>query len=203
MKILITGCAKSGTTLLARMCTAFDIEVSNSEISLDGLLSLEGDVLGKRSEFTIFGNILSEDELRRQRHKIKDVIVINMYRNGVDVLESFWSSWGVWNPLIWCESVRQSIDYTDLISLNVKYEDLIDNPNRVQYDIQQLTGLSATNLFSEYPDYVPDYCFPSTKKGYVLEPIHKERIGKDFDINKKGIDKDYFNEQMTILGYDK
>jgi len=203
MKIFIVGCAKSGTTLLARMCVAFDIPVVNEEVSIDGLLKIKEDVIGKRSEFTLFGNILPEKEIRRQRELMKDVIVINMYRNGVDVLESFWNGWGVWNPLIWCESIRQSLDHGDLINLNIKYEDLIEDPDKIQEQIQHITGLSSTNLFSEYPSFVPDYCFPSTKRGYTLEPIHNERINKGFNINRDGIDIKYFKKQMNTIGYDK
>lgn len=206
MKIFITGCAKSGTTLLARLMHSFNIPVHSGEISLNDLIKSDiNNIIGKRSEYTIFSNILQAKELNEQKKLIKqnDIKIINMYRNGVDVLESFNRDWGYWNPLIWCESIRQMQDYQDLIMLNVRYEDLVRYPNAIQNLIRVKIQVKPKYKFSEYTEKTPDALFPTDQERYKIRPINGDRIEKTFNVRKDGIDIDYFNKQMGSLGYGK
>jgi len=205
MRIFITGCAKSGTTLLARLMHSFNIPVHSGEISLRDLTKSEvTNIVGKRSEYTIFSNILQRKDINEQKKLIKqkNINVINIYRNGVDVLESFERDWGYWNPLIWCESIRQMQDYQDLIMLNVRYEDLVRYPNAIQNLIRSKIQVKPEYKFSEYTENTPKELFPTNDKRYKIRPINGDRIEKNFNVRKDGIDIDYFNRQMESLGYE-
>lgn len=206
MKIFITSCAKSGSTLLVRLMHSFGIPVHTEEISLLDLCKSDApNIIGKRSEYTIFSNILQREELNNQKKLIKrnQIKVINIYRNGVDVMESFDRDWGYWNPLIWCESIRQMHAYRDLITINVKYEDLVRCPDMVQGVISNRLGIRPNYKFSEYTDKTPETLFPTKQERYKIRPIVSDRIDKTFDVRKDGIDIDYFNRQMESLGYEK
>jgi len=204
MKIFITGCAKSGTTLLARLFNAFDCQVVNEEISLEGLIGIEhnGILVGKRSEYSIFSQILNRKDFVKQKNLLDKVIVINVVRNGGDVFESFEASWGVWNPMIWCTAINEARVNDNLIDITVKYEDLIATPDVVQEMIAETLGLKILCDFTYYPLFVPEHCFKSNNERYLLQEIHNARIGKPFKL-KRGIDIDYFNELMEYCGYDK
>ena len=79
-KIFITGCARSGTTLLARMFHAFeDVSVVENECTLEDFTEYcsanEGHfriIVGKRTERSIFSNVLSEEETQKQLKLIED-----------------------------------------------------------------------------------------------------------------------------------
>lgn len=206
MKIFITGAAKSGTTLLARLMHSFGMPIATEETSLIGLTeSKHKKVVCKRSEYSIFSNILKAQELEAQKQLIRTnhIRVINIYRNGVDVLESFERDWGYWNPLIWCESIRQMHVYSSLITVNVKYEDLVRHPDMVQNYIGGSLGLTPDYKFSQYTEKTPKSLFPTNQDRYKIRPISDSRTGKQFDVRKPGIDIDYFNRQMESLGYER
>ena len=205
-KIFITGAAKSGTTLLARLMNSYGIPVTSEEVSISGLAKSQySNIVSKRSEYTIFSNILKADDLIKQKQLIKknQIKVINIYRNGVDVLESFERDWGYWNPLIWCESIRQMHAYPDLIALNVQYESLVRYPDQMQTLISVALGINPMYKFSEYTQNTPDTLFPTEQERYKVRDISRDSIGKTFDVRKPGIDIDYFNRQMKSLGYDE
>ena len=205
MKIYITGIAKSGTTLLARLFYTFGLPIHVEEIRLIDLCkSEETTLVGKRTEYTLFSNILNRADLSKQIDCIKyyDIKIINIYRNGVDVLESFERDWGYWNPLIWCEGIRQMLVYPELLTCNIQYERLIEEPDVIQKEIADKLGLNILCKFSDYPDYLPEGIFPTEVERYKPRSISNASIGKKFNINKPGIDIDYFNEQMKFLGYD-
>lgn len=206
MKILITGCAKSGTTLLARLMHSFDIPVHTKEIRLKDLcLAKLSNLVGKRNEYTIFSNILNGVDLEHQKQMIikYDIKILNIYRNGVDVMESFENDWQYWNPLIWCESIRQMEEMKDLITTNVSYESLVTEPDLIQSVIATGLGIEPEYKFSESHHKVPMNLFKTNNPRYKSRPIVKDRIGKRFNVRKPGIDIDYFNEKMEVCGYER
>lgn len=206
MKIYITGCAKSGTTLLARLMHSFGLPVHGSEISLhDFCESKAKNLVAKRSEYTIFSNILNGFDLEHQKNMIikHDIKILNMYRNGVDVLESFENDWQYWNPLIWCESIRQMEAMKDLITTNVSYESLVERPNMMQSVIATGLGIIPEYKFTESHHKAPMDLFVTDNPRYKSRPIVMDRIGKSFNVKKPGIDIDYFNEKMENCGYER
>jgi hypothetical protein len=184
---------------------SFGLPIHGNEISIEDFCKSQAkNIVGKRSEYTIFSNILQQKDLIEQKtlikkHKIK---VINIYRNGVDVLESFDNDWGYWNPLIWCESIRQMHAYPDLIVHNVSYEHLVRYPNLVQIALKRKLGLKPLYPFTEYTRKTNTALFPTDQERYKIRDISRDSIGKRFNVRKDGIDIDYFNRQMKSLGYD-
>ena len=96
-KVYITGCARSGTTLLARMFHAFnDTYVINEEVGLNDFIQycyeerdLHSVIVGKRTEYSIFSNILSQDKIEESLNCLvgADIIVINCIRDGRYLIE--------------------------------------------------------------------------------------------------------------------
>ena len=166
-KIFITGCAKSGTTLLLRMCYAFkDTNVmyttgfNGHEMTLQKMLNLEtGDkfMIGKRLPPFILSNS-KEPEFVDQAEWIKkyNIGIINVVRDGRDVVLS---DGKYVKPKRWIDSIEQRSEYRDLIDLEVKYEDLIRKPDLIQEEMKTRFGLESQAKFSDYPEYVPDWVY--------------------------------------------
>jgi len=149
MKFYITGCAKTGTTLLRRLFTAFDLKVYNyDEITLDDFLASDFQV-GKRTAGTLFSNIIPNEE--EQVEKMKGIYIINCTRNKEDTLKSD-NNWV--SPERYDKCLEQAEKYKDLISFHVKYEDLIKNPNKIQDELAQKFNLTIKHKFTDYPDFI-------------------------------------------------
>ena len=114
-KIFITGCAKSGTTLLLRMCYAFrDTEVlyregfDGHELPFDDFVNHKGKekfVIGKRHPPALLSNVLTEELDRQSKEVIKNKIgIVNVVRDGRDVILS---DGNYVKPKRWIESIKQ------------------------------------------------------------------------------------------------
>ena len=151
-KILITGCAKTGTTLVRRLFNAFDLKVFNqSEISLDKLIKSDCDV-GKRRSATIFSNLLEEKELRRQialiqKHNIR---VVNIVRDKASTLKS---TNGYVTEERYDECMRQARELSQHIDYTISYSDLISNPDNVQGAVSKALNLRIVHKWSDFPDW--------------------------------------------------
>lgn len=203
-KIFITGCAKSGTTLLLRMCYAFkNTKVlyregfDGHELPFDEFVSAKSDekfLIGKRHPPAILSNIFSE-ELDRQYEIIKDqnISIINVVRDGRDVILS---DGKYVKPRRWIESIKQRDVFGDIIDLEVKYEDLVRKPNMVQEEMKTRFGLESYAKFSDYPDYVEDWVFDwnvsvlarrgieEAKNNYGKRKVSDKSVGKDLEAYK-------------------
>jgi len=87
-KIYITGCAKSGTTLVRRLFNAFkDLKVYNyGEIIPIDFIKSNYDV-GKRFS-SIFSGKVNDSLVQQQLSMFKDITIIDVLRNKEDVLKS-------------------------------------------------------------------------------------------------------------------
>ena len=153
MKIFITGCGKSGTTLVRRLFNAFDLKVFNqSEISLQRFIDSDFEV-GKRTINTIFSNTLSEEILNDQLNliKIHDIKIINVVRNKEDVLKSSngWVPESRYNS-----TLEQTQKYSNFINYTIEYETLLLTPNGIQEEIENHFGLKKNHLWSDYPSFI-------------------------------------------------
>ena len=72
--------------------------------------------------------------------------VLNIIRDGRDVIQS---SNNYVKPKRWIESMRQSREYKDLITLQIKYEDFVKNPDKVQKLIATKFELDIKFKFSK------------------------------------------------------
>ena len=153
MKIFITGCAKSGTTLLRRLFNAFEVSVCNDrEISLKDFIESSYEV-GKRTHNSIFSSELYAPDVKKQLKLIKnnDVKVVNIIRDKDQVLAS---DHGYVSESRYYESVAQAFYYHDYIVTTVYYSELISNPDQVQQVLAKKLGLKILHKFSEYPNFI-------------------------------------------------
>lgn len=214
-KIYITGCARSGTTLLARMFYAFnDSYVMNEEIQLNDFVrccaeesGLNSIMVGKRTEYSIFSNILSQDDIEESLDYIEEnnIIVINCVRDGRFLVDSWVKAWRMYNPFAWLSAIKQSIDYNNYIGLTIKYEDLVNNPFKVEQDIISLLGIDTKYCFEEYPEFVPEESFSTEDKNYILreiEPIDEE-IVPPLTYTESPNDIKLFEKYLLHLGYEQ
>ena len=166
-KIFITGCAKTGTTLLLRMCFAFqDCEViynegyNGHEISLEEFIKYSTSkefLIGKRLPPCIFSNVYQEDFLLQRENIIKNNIgIINVVRDGRDVVVS---DGGYVKPQRWISSMEQRETFQELIDLDFSYSDIVTRPDDVQNKIIRTYGLEKKHDFSSYPKYVEDWIY--------------------------------------------
>lgn len=188
MKIFITGCARSGTTLLQRCCTSFNgIDVIVGEIPI---YCLKEGSIGKRTYRTIYSNIIREDKIKDQINYIKEnnINIINIIRDGRDVIED-----GKVSLRRWVASIKHSFKYNKLLSLQIKYEDLCTYPDKIQKLISNKFELEYKHRFSEYPMFVPKIFFNISKLG---------KYGK-FSIHTKNIHKKGYRKKYKFMGTKK
>jgi len=212
MRIFITGCARSGTTLLARMFNAFEgVNVISEEISLENFIekcSNETDknkiIVGKRTEYSIFSNILSDNTINDHLKLIEDndIIVINCVRDGRFVVDSWLNAWGMYNPFAWMCSIIQSKEHKNIIKATIYYEHLIKEPNFVQSVIEVLLNRKANKNFSDYPSFVPKSCFSTDNDKYSLRKLDLKVKEVPNTYKRKPNDIKTFNELIKNLGYE-
>ena len=83
----------------------------------------------------------------------------------------------------------------------VRYEDIIRNPDQVQAYLAQVLGLEIIAPWSDYPAFVPDDMRVSGDE-YALRPLSDASIGKR--INHQEVLADIgkaFEEQLSEAGY--
>jgi len=199
MKIFITGCAKSGTTLLYRLFNYFkDTEVfrhseedwifSRNELKLVKLIEIESAkkiLVGKRSSSSILSSKLLPVELKAQSKLIldNDIKIINIVRDGRDVILSD-------NHYVsvnrWMSCILQRETFGNIVVIEIKYEDLIYTPDVVQKNISEKLGLDIKYKFSDYPRYLLDEYFIDINQEtfYKPRPIGPGSIHKDVNAYK-------------------
>jgi hypothetical protein len=223
IRIYVTGCAGSGNTLLRRCFYAFkdtDVLLSGpkwkeDELCLDSFIERESKfpiMVGKRTWRTIFStDVMSKKQLDIQVGKIKkhNIRIINTIRDGRDVVLSTITKDKL--PISakrWIHSMRHRYIYPKLIAYEVRYEDLVTDPDSIQAQISERFGLVPTHKFSEYPDFIPHLEHRSRQfrdPRYRKRPISPDRIGKDLDAYK-GIVRNptilrHFERELEKAGY--
>lgn len=213
-RVFITGCARSGTTLLNRLFYAFSgVSVVDREITLDEYCSCNPDgnvLIAKRTPRTILSVPLPENELRRQADLLSSagIHVINLVRDGRDVVHQHRTGPRV-NVNRWIGCMLQAQQFRSSIALEVRYEDLVAVPDRVQSRISQVTGLRASTPFSRYPEFVNSQVFDEPDfrnlEQYRRRRIDQESIGHSpneyVGLCNCDNEKALFERILTRLGY--
>lgn len=222
-KIFITGCAKTGTTLLLRMCFAFkDTSVvyrtgfNGHELTLSEFMNLETDkrfLIGKRLPPFLLSNSKTADfEDQVSWIRKQDIGIINVIRDGRDVVLS---DGNYVKPKRWIDAMKQREEYSDIIDMEVRYEDLIRHPNIIQENIANLFGMEKGNHFSEYPEYVKDWIYDwnvsvlaragkGNDSDYGKRKLSDKGVGKNPDAYKNICNADEltdFENQLRKAGY--
>lgn len=186
-RIYITGCPFSGTALMNRLFYAFqDVEVLNNEISLDDFLKVRSNspiLVGKRTAHTIFSHILRLGEMRRQIQLLVEygVEILYMSRWGWDVVRTRGEESNRCSSKRWIACQQDARRHSSLISLSVRYEFLISNPEVVQHRIEEIFRLKSAHPFLAYPDFVPPEVFDLPP--YRDSPAHHPRPLDDHSIH--------------------
>ncbi len=211
-KIFITGCAKSGTTLLKDLFRSFEnTYVIEQEISIGSFVRLNqkqvGDVdfvVGKRTWDTIYScGRLRDTDIASQYYALQKagVVVINVVRDGRNVVRSMVNDWGWHNPFEWMECVRQWRENNGIITLQVRYEDLLAAPNLVQSRIILATEMVKEHPFSDYPDFIQTT--EQREKNYTFRPLDKNKILPDTETYlHHPNDVEHFDSLLKELGYE-
>jgi len=213
-KIFITGCAKSGTTMLLDMFHAFESTyVISDEVTLSDFCTLTPErvgifdfVIGKRSVGTIFSSsTLTERDIAQHGYLIEkhDIRIVNIVRDGRNVVRSYVNSWGYYNPFEWMECILQTQYRPDLIELQVKYEDLLSDPNGVQSQLEAAFAFNRIADFADYPKFVANDNRKVSAHSYNLRPIDATKIQPDkTSYLRRPNDVEYFNQLLTGLNYE-
>lgn len=169
-KIYITGCAKSGTTLVRRLFNAFEgLKVYNhGEITPENFIQSDHNV-GKRFLSLFSGNI-PFSKIPNQIKIFKEIIVIDVLRNREDVLKS---DNGYVNSNRYNTCLLHRKEYGNLINYTIIYEKLLENPDLIQNEISKLFDLKIKHKWSDYPKFIDiSQEKPQTHSGiYKLRPI--------------------------------
>lgn len=169
-KIFITGCAKSGTTLVRRLMNAFDLNVYNAgEITLRDFVKSEYEV-GKRDRHTIFSDALPERELTKQLQLIVDngILVIDVVRNRQDVLKS---SNGYVSPSRYdvCKAHVRRFEEM-VISYQVDFDRLLKEPDTIQLELSTVLKLKVLHKWSDFPKWA-NWTEPNLGERYRFRKI--------------------------------
>lgn len=221
-KIFITGCAKTGTTLLLRMCFAFKnaetlyrTGFNGHELTLNEFLNLDTNkrfLIGKRLPPFVLSNVYHEDfEDQLSWIRKNDIGIINVVRDGRDVVLS---DGNYVKPQRWIESMQQREKYSDIIDMEVKYEDLIKYPNNIQENMCNVFGLEREHYFSEYPEYVKDWVYDwnvsvtgragKQESDYGKRKLSEASVGKDSEAYKTICTPEQaslFEQELAKAGY--
>lgn len=173
MKIFITGCAKSGTTLMRRLFNAYDLRVAVDEMSLEDFVRSDYDV-AKRNASAILSNTINSEAQHNQRKLIleNDIKIVNLTRNREDVLRS---ENGYVTEARYQACVSQFYKHRDLIDINVEFEKLIRYPDDVQWEVSDRFGLTPEFMFSDYPTFIDPIKEKFKDGNYSLR-----RLGEDY-----------------------
>lgn len=205
--VFITGCAKSGTTLLLRLMTAFPLvpqlpvdglELGLPEFAARVAASPNTPMVAKRTFATVFSGLRIRKQQERQIKLIEDhgILIINIIRDGRDVLTS---DNGYVTASRWITSMKQRRSFRDSIALTVRYEDLVSNPNDVQEAIAVAIGLQPTHPFSRYPEFVPP-ALDGTR--YLGNTIFTSSVGRG--LQNKAVPSKLragFLRELNLAGY--
>ena len=161
MKLLVTGCAKSGTTLLTRLMTAYDLTVNvDTEMSIKQFVQSNYDCAKRDCNTLLSSHRFTKDRLNWSGATIADwntqlkllsndnLSVLHIVRNKTDVLlsDNGWVSPERYDAVKW-----QSEELASLITVEVKYEELCKFPDKVQKQVEiGLKMIPTTRKWSDY-----------------------------------------------------
>jgi len=183
-RIWITGCARSGTTLLRRLFYAFDdVYIIDHEVSAKGISLGKCPVeteffVGKRTKRSVFSYDLAPKIVSKQLGLLRqnDVFVINILRDGRDTIESKQNA----DARRWLASFKGHLSNRESVDMPVYYEHLVTDPDAIQRLITERLSIAAKFQFSQYPDFVPA-CALAEGSRYEPRPIDDAKVNKQYD----------------------
>ena len=171
-RLYVTGCAKTGTTLVRRLLNAFELAVYNhDEIAVDDFVASRYDA-GKRARDTVFSKALPDDEIAQQLATLAEahVSIVNVIRDRTATLAS---DGGYVAPERYDSCMAQADRYADHIAFTIHFEQLLADPDAVQLELGNQLGLRRIHRWSDYPRFVDVTQEGAHTRGgiYQLRPI--------------------------------
>lgn len=188
MKILISGCACSGTVLLTRLMFSFK-EIQDSikgtryrmQMRTEPMCRIGHGVCIKGSNKQLFSADLPEEEIQAQYKWLRwtDVKVAFIVRYPPDVFSSAKTA-AIFKELkdLWLVVAKQWEKYSELIDTTVKFEDVVLEPDKTQQKIARDLNLTIEHPFSNYPRFMKPGWLHNHKKTHAARPLDTSRIGK-------------------------
>jgi len=175
-RIYITGCAKSGATLLRRCFWAFeDVDMVIPEVSIGSFAkrpTTSPVLVGKRIKPTIFSDLMSYCRITSHLGIIRDhnIQIVYISRNPKVLLGHYPDKL---SEICIRSCTEQARAYNNYIKYLTTYERLVDDPDSIQQEIANALGLRIKHKFSEYPSFVPkdDFEHMAGKDRYDTRPI--------------------------------
>ena len=112
------------------------------------------------------------------------------------------------------QSIAQREKYSDIINLEVKYEDLVEWPNNIQEKMMNIFGMEREHYFSDYPEYVSDWIYEwnvsvtaragRPESDYGKRKLSSKSIGKNREAYKDMCnysELQQFEKHLVNLGY--
>ena len=130
-----------------------------------------------------------------------DIHVINMVRDGRNVVASLKRDWNWYNPFEWMECINQSQVHDADIDMTIRYEDLLTNPDQIQQRIVEYFEMKRAYHFSKYPNFIK---VPENRKdNYKYRPLDKTKTAPDLKTYlQRPNDIEFFTDLLSQLGYD-
>jgi len=130
--------------------------------------------------------------------------VINCVRDGRAIVEAWERAWGMYDPAAWMNSIIQTSMLPWAIVAEVRYEELLGEPDEVQDMLGQIIkGLNKVADFSDYPEFVPEESFVTEDERYVPRPIDDSGLNAPTPLNyeRRPNDIEYFETLLQELNY--
>ncbi len=106
--------------------------------------------------------------------------------------------------------------FSEIIDVEISYEDLVRNPDEVQKKIMKAFNIKKDHKFSDYPKYVEDWVYDwnvsvqgrmgnaDASADYGKRKLSDDSIGKDLESYKKICHEDeieQFEQELKEAGY--
>ena len=178
-RIFIFGCARSGTTLLQNLLRTFaDVDVWDGEHCINTL----GSYPAARTLAAKRTSMCAEHLLSEMEYYI-EVPVLDIIRDPRDVVTSRLGLAGRFHCDFarWRRDVHVGLELARAhpVYVQICYEDLVLDPDRVQQELMRWLGLTVERPFSSFMDAVPANLSDVTQRALGgVRPVETFRIGR-------------------------
>jgi hypothetical protein len=175
-RIYITGCAKTGTTLVRRLFNAFELKVYNEdEMKLMDFIKSDYDV-AKRTSLMPFSDIIPVGESYKMLKlaKVNGVVCVNVVRNRKDVLASS-NNYVSPERYDYSMSMSRNPRFQQFLAYTIDYDRLMEEADEIQRELAIELGLTIKHKWSDYPHFVPSEGLDQQAvEEYPLRPIGRK-----------------------------
>lgn len=178
-RILVFGCARSGTTLLVNLLRTFSgVVIRDGEHCTADLLDEPepGWVAVKRTAHCA-EHLLADLAILRSQVWILDIV-----RDPRDVVTSvltrfpgYYCGYDRWDRDL---RVSEALAGRHSRYLRIRYEELVRRPNDLQRDIADILGLTSAVAFSDFVQIMPTLPVPAVEALGGVRPLDPRRIGR-------------------------